>query len=64
LRRILTGDPQQNLAYRDAVLINTAGALIVAGEVDSWRSGVEEAREAIDKGLANTMLNCWIKYCE
>lgn len=64
LRRILTGDPQQNLAYRDAVLINTAGALIVAGEVDSWRSGVEEAREAIDKGLANTLLNCWIKYCE
>jgi len=33
---------------------------MVAGEVDSWEAGVEEAGEVIDKGLANAMLNCWI----
>lgn len=57
LRRLLLGEPG---AYRDAVLLNTAGALIVAGEAKSWRDGVEEAAEAIDKGLANALLDCWI----
>ena len=46
--------------YRDAVLFNAAAALIVAGEVDDWREGVEEAAEAIDKGLAKALLDCWI----
>ena len=64
LRKLLAGASDQNLAYRDAVLLNSAGALIVAGEVDNWRDGVEEAREAIDKGLASTLLDCWIKFCE
>ncbi|MEE9433982.1 MAG: anthranilate phosphoribosyltransferase [Sphingorhabdus sp.] len=50
----------QEGAYRDAVLLNSAGALMVAGAVDSWEEGVEEAGEAIDKGLAMAMLNCWI----
>lgn len=46
--------------YRNAVLFNAAAALIVADEVHSWHEGVEEAAEAIDKGLANALLNCWI----
>lgn len=46
--------------YRDAVLFNAAAALIVAGEAYDWHEGVEEAAEAIDKGLANALLNCWI----
>ena len=66
------GDPQHNAAalrgllqgehgaYRDAVLFNAAGALLVAGEVESWTEGAEEAAEAIDKGLANALLECWI----
>ena len=66
------GDPAHNAAelrklldgatgpYRDAVLFNAAGALIVAGEVESWAEGAEEAAEAIDKGLAKTLLACWI----
>ena len=58
LRRLLMGEPG---AYRDAVLLNSAAALIVAGEVDDWFAGVEEAAEAIDKGLANTLLDCWIE---
>lgn len=57
LRRLLQGETGP---YRDAVLFNAAGALLVAGEVTDWRSGVEEAAEALDKGLANTLLDCWI----
>ncbi len=57
LRRLLMGEKG---AYRDAVLLNAAGALIVAGEVSDWHSGVEEAAEAIDKGLAKALLDCWI----
>ena len=57
LRRLLLGEQGP---YRDAVLLNAAGALIVAGEVETWQEGVEEAAEAIDKGLANALLNCWI----
>ena len=49
-------------AYRDAVLFNAAGALIVAGHVSDWRDGIEEAAEVIDRGLANTLLDCWIAY--
>lgn len=57
LRALLLGEKS---AYRDAVLLNSAAALMVAGEVDSWEAGVEEAAEALDKGLANALLNCWI----
>ena len=57
LNALLQGEKS---AYRDAVLLNSAAALMVAGEVDSWEAGVEEAGEVIDKGLANAMLNCWI----
>jgi anthranilate phosphoribosyltransferase len=57
LKSLLQGEQS---AYRDAVLLNSAAALIVAGEVDSWEAGVEEAAEALDKGLANALLGCWI----
>ncbi|GAA0279517.1 anthranilate phosphoribosyltransferase [Alteraurantiacibacter aestuarii] len=57
LIRLLDGERS---AYRDAVLLNAAGALIVAGEVNGWSEGVEEAAEAIDKGLASALLDCWI----
>lgn len=57
LRRLLLGEEGP---YRDAVLFNAAGALLLAGEVADWRSGVEEAAEAIDKGLAKALLDCWI----
>jgi anthranilate phosphoribosyltransferase len=59
LRRLLAGETG---AYRDAVLLNAAAALIVAGEARDWQDGVEEAAEAIDKGLAKTLLDCWIKH--
>lgn len=49
LRALLNGE--QN-AYRDAVLLNSAAALTVAGKVDDLRQGVEIARESIDSGAA------------
>lgn len=57
LRRLLDGEKS---AYRDAVLLNSAGALIVAGEAKTWTEGAEEAAEAVDKGLAKALLDCWI----
>ena len=59
LRALLQGEAG---AYRDAVLYNAAEALVVAGVADNLVDGVEEAAEAIDKGLANALLNCWIAY--
>jgi len=59
LRALLRGERG---AYRDAVLLNSAAALIVAGAAQSWADGVEEAAETIDKGLANALLDCWIDY--
>ncbi|MBN8483329.1 MAG: anthranilate phosphoribosyltransferase [Sphingomonadales bacterium] len=57
LRRLLQGEAG---AYRDAVLLNSAAALLVAGQVEDWLEGVEEAAEALDKGLAKALLDCWI----
>jgi len=59
LRELLMGE---HGAYRDAVLLNSAAALMIAGEVDSLREGAEEAAEVIDKGLANALLNCWVAW--
>ena len=61
LRRMLQGEDG---AYRNAVILNAAGALIVAGEAANWRDGAEEAAEIIDKGLANALLDCWIAACQ
>ena len=58
LKRLLLGEPG---AYRDAVLLNSAAALIVAGQVSDLLEGVEEAAEALDKGLAKALLDCWVE---
>jgi len=57
LKRVLMGEQG---AYRNAVLLNSAAALLVAGQVEDWLEGVEEAAEALDKGLAKALLDCWI----
>ncbi len=41
--------------YRDAVLFNAAGALMVAGEVEDWREGVEEAAEVDRQGAGQRL---------
>ncbi|WP_136635283.1 anthranilate phosphoribosyltransferase [Pseudooceanicola onchidii] len=48
-RALLAGEPS---AYRDAVLLNSAAALVVAGKVDDLRAGVAQAAESIDSGAA------------
>ena len=62
------GDPESNARairdllagaagpFRDIVLLNSAAALIVAGQVDDLRSGVERSAGAIDSGAAQTVL--------
>ena len=59
LRNMLAGEEG---AYRDAVLFNAAGALIVAGAVEDWACGIEEAAETIDRGLAKALLDCWVRF--
>jgi anthranilate phosphoribosyltransferase len=61
---ILGGSPEDNgrafaallageaSAYRDAVLLNAAAALVVADKVNFLPEGVEMARESIDSGAA------------
>jgi anthranilate phosphoribosyltransferase len=59
LRRLLLGETG---AYRDAVLLNAGAALMVAGHAHDLRDGIEEAAEALDRGLAKALLDCWIAY--
>ena len=66
LRRLLLGEREtpQDRAYRDAVLLNAAAALMVAGHASDWHAGIEEAAEVIDKGLAHALLTCWIDFTQ
>jgi len=57
LTALLAGAPG---AYRDAVLLNAAGALIVAEAAPDWTAGVALAADAIDSGRAATLLSRWI----
>ena len=59
LRRLLQGETG---AYRDAVLLNAAAALVVAGRTHDLVDGAAIAAEAIDNTAANTLLDRWIAY--
>jgi anthranilate phosphoribosyltransferase len=73
LEDILGGTPSENSksfinlldgqkgAYRDAVLLNSAAALVVAGKSGDLASGVEIAKESIDSGKAKSTLKKLIK---
>lgn len=68
LRDILGGSPEENgrafaallegapSAYRDAVLLNAACALVVADHASDLRAGVEMAHDSIDSGKAKAKL--------
>jgi len=70
---ILGGTPEENGlafrallegkqdAYRDAVLLNSAAALVVAGKADSLKDGAELARESIDSGAAMAKIEALAK---
>ena len=65
---IIGGEPSQNAAafrallagetgaYRDAVLLNAAAALLVAGAARDLREGAVMAAESIDSGAAKARL--------
>ena len=59
LTRLLDGEAG---AYRDAVLLNAAAALIVAGKAVDWRAGVALAAESIDSGAARDLLARWVAF--
>ena len=48
-------------AYRDAVLLNAAAALIVADRVSTLRDGAAMARQSIDSGAAKAKLDAVIR---
>lgn len=52
-RALLSGEPG---AYRDAVLLNAAAALLVAGRAADLREGADMAAAAIDSGAAREKL--------
>ncbi|HGG06769.1 MAG TPA: anthranilate phosphoribosyltransferase [Aliiroseovarius sp.] len=53
-RALLDGAPS---AYRDAVLLNAAAALVVADKASDLKTGVEMARESIDSGAAKEKIS-------
>jgi anthranilate phosphoribosyltransferase len=53
-RALLEGAPG---AYRDAVLLNAAAALVVADRAASLAEGVALSREAIDSGAARAKVD-------
>ena len=58
LKALLAGETS---AYRDAVLFNTAAALVVADKVENLREGVEVAAQSIDSGAAAAKLDALAK---
>jgi len=58
LKVLLMGAPGP---YRDAVLFNAAGALLVADRGTGWRDRAAMAAEALDSGRAKTLLERWIE---
>ena len=58
LKALLMGSPGP---YRDAVLLNAAATLIVAGAVEGWEEGVGVAAESLDSGKAGALLDRWIE---
>ena len=58
LSKLLSGEKS---AYREAVLLNSAAALIVAGKTENKQEAVEMARTSIDSGAAQNKLDMLVK---
>ncbi len=57
LKALLEGAPGP---YRDAVIFNAAGTLLVAGAAKDWMEGASIAAESLDSGSADMLLGRWI----
>ena len=58
LKALLEGVPGP---YRDAVLLNAAATLMVAGKVADMKAGAAMAAESLDSGRAAKLLSDWIE---
>ena len=58
IRALLAGEPGP---FRDIVLLNAAGALIVAGVAEDLKTGVTRAIESIDSGAARAKLDSLVR---
>ena len=58
MRRLLDGERGP---IRDAVLLNTAGVLLAAGDADSIPEGIQQAAQAIDSGAARQRLDALVE---
>ena len=58
LRQVLAGEPS---AYRDMVLLNAAGALVVAEKAADLPEGVTLARSSIETGAAQSALDALVR---
>ena len=58
LRQVLAGEPS---AYRDMVLLNAAGALVVAEKAADLPEGVALARSSIETGAAQSALDALVR---
>jgi anthranilate phosphoribosyltransferase len=59
LRRLLAGE---HGAYREAVLLNAAAALVLAGTAPALPDAAALAAETLDNGAAGRLLDRWIAY--
>ena len=59
LRRLLGGEPG---AYREAVLLNAAAALVLADAAPALPDAAALAAETLDNGSAGRLLDRWIAY--
>ena len=57
LKALLEGTPGP---YRDAVLLNAAATLVVAGKSEDWAECADMAAQALDSGAAKRLLERWI----
>lgn len=61
LKALLEGMPGP---YRDAVLFNAAGTLLVSGATADWQEGAAMASEVLDSGKAARLLSRWIEMAQ
>ncbi len=60
MERIFSGDDKGTA--REIALANAAGALVVSGQVENLKDGVNLAANTVDSGKASEKLNDLIKY--
>lgn len=62
-RRIVSVLKGEEGAVTDAILLNSAAAILVASQAADWKEALERAREAIRSGSALQKLEAWKRHC-